>query len=901
VRARSKAAAAGPLRKAEEALKDAEQRFAAFVEDSAYAYVEMDLEGAFTFANRRAEEISGYPAAELRGMSYRDLVLAEELERSASELEDTIAGSNPGPREHRIRRKDGSVADLEVNALPLRKAGRRVGFQLTAADITERKRAEEALKKSEVWFRSLIELGASVYAVVDAEGNVLYESPSLERVYGWRPEELVGRSVFEHVHPDDLEYAKASFAELIANPGASKRVELRFRHKDASWLTIEVAGVNLIDNPAVGGVVLTSHDVSERKWAEEALRQAKGRFAAFVEDSAFGYVEMDLEGNVTFVNRRAGEMSGYTPEELRGMNFRDLVAPDELERAAEELRNVYSEQNTGPRDHKIILKDGGFMHIEVNALPLKTGGKPFGYQLTIADISERVKAEAALRESETRFRELADLLPEIVYEMDERGVLTYVNRHAYKMTGYTEEDLERGFEAVNVFVPPDRERARKNIERLFKGELEGAREYTVLRKDGSTFPAMARSVRVVRDGRPVGLRGIIFDISDRKEMEHRLRQAAAMEAVGELAGSVANDFNNLLTGILGYANILKLGAQPGSDVFAGADVIEKVAIRAAELTRQLLGLAQKGKTQEVPFNVHDLIAEVAEEIEREPEGGIEVSRALEAPAPFVLGDPEQLRQVVANLAASAREAMPEGGRLTFATEVVEMDENDCRTHPDASPGRYFVLSVADTGGGIPEAIRDRIFEPFFTTKEEGDGTGMGLAMVYGIVKNHGGFSRVETETGRGTIFRIYVPLRGEGERRHEELRPGRLVEGKGTVLVVDDEDSVRDVLGRMLSSLGYEVETARDGREAVELYSERGGEIDLVLLDLAMPVMDGRECFAKLRELDPRVRVLLTTGQTGRNQAREFIDMGMAGFIQKPYVISRLSEEVARVLAATGG
>ena len=268
--------------------------------------------------------------------------------------------------------------------------------------------ADDALRKSEEWHRTLIELGASVYSVLDAEGKILYESPSVQRVYGWKPEELVGKDAFDLIHPDDLEFARQSFAELLEQPGLVRTAELRHRHKDTSWLTMEITGVNLLDNPAVAGVVLTSHDVSERKWAEEALRQAKGSFDAFVEDSAFAYIEMDLEGNLTFVNRRAVEISGYTAEEMRGMNFRDLIVPEDLERALQDLMLALTEPNTGPREHAIKGKDGNRIDIEVNALPLRKAGKPFGFQITVADITERKKAERALRQSEEKYRSLAE-------------------------------------------------------------------------------------------------------------------------------------------------------------------------------------------------------------------------------------------------------------------------------------------------------------------------------------------------------------------------------------------------------------------------------------------------------------------------------------------------------------
>jgi CheY-like chemotaxis protein len=370
-----------------------------------------------------------------------------------------------------------------------------------------------------------------------------------------------------------------------------------------------------------------------------------------------------------------------------------------------------------------------------------------------------------------------------------------------------------------------------------------------------------------------------------------------MEAIGQLAGGIAHDFNNLLTGILGYAGMLKIDAESGSTVREVAETIEKAAERAAGLIQQLLGFARRGKNQELAVDLHQTIHDVVALLSRTIDKNIRITLDLKAPKTVVMGDPVQLQQILLNLVINSRDAMPDGGDLTFHTDLVELDQDFCRKNPGSKPGSYFLVSVRDTGCGIPKDIQNRIFEPFFTTKEPGHGTGMGLAMVYGTVKNHEGYIQVCSEVKAGTRFNIYLPFTEENALEPgEEDRVVRPVGGKGCLLLVDDEEVVRKVGTAMLGSLGYEILTACNGREAVEVYRERAKEITLVILDMVMPEMGGRECFRALKEINPRVKAILSTGYAKDGKAQETLDEGMAGFIQKPYRMTDISEKVHEAL-----
>jgi len=519
----------------------------------------------------------------------------------------------------------------------------------------------------------------------------------------------------------------------------------------------------------------------------------------------------------------------------------------------------------------------------------------------IEPVMQRKKAEKELRRSEERFRELTELLPEIVFETDERGILTFISRKASEATGYSQEELDNGFKAADLFVEGERARARKDMVRIMKGDAPVHAEYTVRRKDGSTFPVIMRSAPVTRGGKPSGLRGILIDVTEKMNLEDQLRQSFKMGAIGQLAGGIAHDFNNLLTGIIGHAKMIKTDAVEGSPLHEAVTAIENAVYRATELTGQLLSFARRSKPRTVPVDMHKVIHEVVSLLKHTIKKKIRIYLDLAAPKAVVHADPGQMHQVVLNLAVNARDAMSQGGRLDFKTKLVELDKAACATLDVGGPGRYLVLSIMDNGCGVPPGIIDRIFEPFFTTKEHGKGTGMGLAIVCGTVKNHDGTIRVHSELNKGTTFEIYLPLaeatETDGLPQAQNKEP---LKGTGCILLVDDEPIILQVASAMLRSLGYQVITAGNGAEAVACYRKSGGKIDLAIIDLEMPEMDGHECFRAIRQICPEAKAILTTGYNLDQLARASLEMGMVGFIAKPFELSQLSAAIQAALTGKG-
>jgi two-component system, cell cycle sensor histidine kinase and response regulator CckA len=399
------------------------------------------------------------------------------------------------------------------------------------------------------------------------------------------------------------------------------------------------------------------------------------------------------------------------------------------------------------------------------------------------------------------------------------------------------------------------------------------------------------------EGRPAGMLVTLRDISTRKTLEAQLFQAHKMEAIGTLAGGVAHDFNNILQAITGFAQLLMMGKDPGDSDYPKIQAIEQAARKAGDLTRQLLVFSRKVEAKLRPLDLNHEVEQVQRLLERTIPKMIRIELHLSGDLGIINGDPVQIEQVMMNLAVNARDAMQDGGRLIFRTERVVLDERFPKACPGAVPGEYVLLSISDTGHGMAPGVLDHIFEPFYTTKEAGKGTGLGLAMVYGIVKGHGGHINCSSRLGEGTVFDLYFPvLQMEVSRPREEKPEKAIPLGSETILLVDDEENLLDIGKEMLKRHGYHVLTADSGEAAIEAYDREGNTADLVILDLNMPGMGGLKCLAALRDMNPKARVIIASGYLADDQLRESVRFGASAFVAKPYKLSDLLRAVREVL-----
>jgi two-component system cell cycle sensor histidine kinase/response regulator CckA len=515
----------------------------------------------------------------------------------------------------------------------------------------------------------------------------------------------------------------------------------------------------------------------------------------------------------------------------------------------------------------------------------------------VAQSAAHKKMEIALHDSENRYREMASSLPEVVFETDEKGRLTFANRIAYKSYGYTQQDLAEGLNILQLVAAKDQQRAEKDLQRVLAGAEFVSAEYSTLSKDGRTSESLVHALPIIRDQKVRGIRGVVADITEHKRLEERFYQSQKMEAIGRLAGGVAHDFNNLVTVIMGCSELI-LGRLAGeSTIRADIERIMEASQRAAALTGQLLAFGRKQILSPRVLDLNDIVTSLEKMLRRLIGEDIRIIMKLEPHLGMVKADPGQLEQVIMNLAVNARDAMPEGGKLIIESSNVELDEDCAHEHVPVTPGPYVRLAISDSGCGMTPEIQAHLFEPFFTTKEMGKGTGLGLSTAYGIVKQSGGYIWVYSEVGKGTTFKIDLP------RVEELIAPasaipseGRTFAGTETLLLVEDDDAVRELAGRVLEQQGYTLIYAQDALEAEARSEEHHGLIHLLLTDVVMPGVGGRRLAQRLTQRHPKMKVLYMSGYTDNPSLQHGMLDSRILFLQKPFTPEDLIRKVREVL-----
>jgi len=745
----------------------------------------------------------------------------------------------------------------------------------------------------ELYYRALIERASDIITLLDAEGRILYESPSVERVLGYQPAELMGRNVFDGMHHDDIPAAREGFARVVKAGGGDVRTICRFKHKEGGWRTLEVTAANLLDDPLVRGVVVNSRDVSEREAAQRALVESEAKFRAVAETAACGIYIHDGE-RLLYVNRALSEITGYSREELLQVDMWKIVHPDYRERMRENFLGRMRGENIPRRyEFKIVRKDGRESWMDFSASQIQFEGKDC-LLATVFEVSERMQAEQALRKSEERYRELFENANDMIMTCDLAGNVTSANRAALTMTGYTAEEALH----LNVFMmvaPEQRARAAESMQKKLASGGETRYEADILAKDGRRITLELATRLIYEHGGAVGAQAIGRDISERRHLEQQLRQAQKMEAIGQLAGGVAHDFNNLLMVIRGYTELMLDGAPHDDPRQAHGTKVLRAADRAHALTQQLLAFGRKQVSAPKVLNLSAVLNEMSKMLPPLIGEDVELTIVSHLGLGNVNADPGQVEQVIMNLATNARDAMPDGGKLRIETTNLEAGEIE-PLHPGVPPGKYVVLAVTDSGHGMDEHTQARLFEPFFTTKESGKGTGLGLSTVYGIVKQSGGYINVSSRAGHGTTFRIYLP-RADAEHATATVAATQKPSFRGTetILLVEDQEEVRKVTRQFLQKNGYRVLEAANGVDAMQVADRYIGAIHLLLTDVVMPGMNGGELRTRMLALRPNLRVLFMSGYTGDSMpGGTAIDPEM--LLQKPFTFEMLSRKVHQAI-----
>jgi len=849
-----------------------------------------DMQGRTQYVNEAFETTFGWTMEDLSG---KGVPYVPDSEKEATMACISCVVDQGGVAcgfETKRRTKDGRLLDVSLSASRFNDhEGNPTGMVVFIRDITESKLIEKALQESEASYRAMFDSVNDAIFIHDIDtGRIIDVNRKMSEMYGYTTEEARELSV------GDISFGQPPYSHDDALVWIRKAAEqgpqlfewlCRDREGRLSWVEVNLKRATLRGEDRVVAVV---RDISERKRTEEALRRSEELQRTILATSPVG-IGLAKDRTMIWVNDAWTKILGFSKDDVGYLNssVRELYpTQEEFDRAGEILYANLSTGRANEVDAKMRRKDGAVFdcHITMKAIDPSDLGK--GTIATLMDITPRKRAENALKASEARSRLLVEQSP-IGMAIVRNGSFVYVNPALATISAYDDPKELLG-RPVEVLAAAEDSHA---IRELFQDAVSARRlapfsEVTGIRKNGEVFSMQVWPKEIDYLGEPA-LFVFFIDTSEEKRLKAELFQAQKRQAVGTLAGGIAHDFNNMLTIILGYSQLLLEDTKEGDP-------------NRADLVERLLTFSRQTESQPRSLNLNDRIVEIRKLLSKTIPKMVEIELGLAPDLAQINADPAQIDQIVMNLALNASEAMPEGGKLTIETTNVILDDEFCRTHPGIKPGDYVLLSVSDTGGGVDKETAQLIFDPFFSTKERGarKGTGLGLAIVHGVVQQHGGYIECLSGPETGTVFNIYLPrLQPESslkEARDESIPAG----GSETILLVDDEDFIRDLGERYLTRAGYQVVGARDGREALAIYKRSGGDIDLVILDLVMPKMGGKQCLQQLLRIDPQVRVLVASGYSSGEGAGHNTEPGARGFVGKPFDMRRLLRAVRDILDA---
>jgi PAS domain S-box-containing protein len=892
-------------------------------------------DGACDYFSTQWTEYTGVPEAGLLGWRWMEVLHPDDRENTRQVWGDSVAGRRPYDVEYRVRRHDGAYGWFKTRGTPIRdSAGRITKWFGTCTDITDWKRAEEALHHSEQALRrARDELEVKVAertAELQRSKAYLAEAQTLSRTgsFGWRvssgaifwseetfrifqydrtTQPTVER-VLQRTHPQDAAFVKQTI-ERASQDGKDFEHEYRLVMPDGLVKHVHVVARALSDASGELEFVGSVMDITERKRSEaELLRQTALLDELFV-GGPDAVALSSLAKRVVRVNREFAALFGYAEEEVVGVSLADLIVPeDELERSVAARARAQSTVERVAFEGMRRRKDGTLIQVSIKGGPIVLRGQPIGYYAMYRDITERKRNEAEVLHQTALLDELFEGSPDAVVLMDLEARVLRISREFAALFGYAAEEAA-GRLIVDLIVPEDElENSRAGLARAQTGE-RFADERERRRKDGTRIHVSIKRALIVVGGKPIGYYGIYRDITERKraeeaqrasarereEMQRQLQQAAKLEAIGRLAGGIAHDFNNILGAILGYGEIAQKNLQ-GHDMRRHVDQVMLAGARGKGLVERILAFSRSGLGERVPVHVQSVVEETLEMLAASLAPNLRLERQLDAGDTAVVGDATQFHQVAMNLCTNALQAMEQGGVLTVVLERAAVPERRALSHGTLSPGPYVRLSVSDTGSGIPAAVLERMFDPFFTTKGVGDGTGLGLSLVHGIVADFGGAIDVTTQAGAGTTFTVWLPAAGETPRIVSEPAAD-LPQGNGeTVMIVDDQLSLVTHAEETLAALGYDPAGFRSSVAALQAFRAEPQRYDLLLTDETMPDMSGVELAREMRRVRPDLPIVLMSGYSGAQLAERAQAVGVGEVLRKPLLRRDIAQAVARAL-----
>ncbi|MGA2962264.1 MAG: PAS domain S-box protein, partial [Candidatus Korobacteraceae bacterium] len=875
-------------KQAEQQLQATADRLKAILERAPVGIVITDREGRLIEYNAAHLRMCGRSAEELNGTSFVDYTHPDDLAKNLRLFELVTSGKRQSVEiEKRYLRKDGETIWVRVISSSLNK-----DFNIgIVEDITARKQAEQQLRATADRLKAILE-HAPVGIVTGNRLNRFVETnAAFQRMIGYSGDELRGMGWKALTHPDDMARNTDLVDRLMRGTTKNYDFEKRYVLKDGKIIWVRVIGSRLDDEHKISII----EDITERKQAAEQLRRSEARLRRLIDSNIVGVVISGLDGIILDTNKAFLEMVGYARKDFKnGLGWRDLT-PSEY-RALDDAAVIQADE-TGvfrPYEKELFRKNG-------TRVPVIVGGAVTEDKEAIVfalDLTELKKARLEL-EQLARIVESAD---DAILSLSLAGIILSWNQGAERLLGYTKSEVIGV--AEEILLPADNVQEWEQVREVMAGGKALDYFKTVrIAKSGEEKPVWLR-ISPIRDGsgRIIGISKIARDRSQAiqaQALEEQLRQAQKLESLGRLAGGVAHDFNNLLMVIQSYTEMLQDSLADDNPLRRNTQEVMKAASRAASLTRQMLAFSRKQILSPVVLDLNAVINETAKMLKRLIGEDIECRVRSAESLWTVEADSDQIVQILMNLCVNSRDAMPQGGTLTITTGNVTVEEGSIGGQPYVSPGDYVRLSVADTGTGISRDVQGHIFDPFFTTKEVGKGTGLGLATVYGIVKQSGGYVWVDSELGQGACFTIYLPrikrATAADMLAKAEVRP----RGKETLLVAEDEGALREATCDYLRSLGYTVFAASSGEEALSLAGQFEGRINLLITDLVMPGISGRELAQTLESLRPDLKTVYMSGYSADAVLRSGIHQG-AAFLQKPFSLGTLARKVRDALGRTG-
>lgn len=850
--------------------------------------VVLDPDGIVTLWNPAAERLFGWTQEEVLGR-FHPIIRPEDREEFLSRHRRAFEGAVLVDAEALALCKDGSLKPVSRSTAVLRDSSDRpLGVLGVFVDLTERKKVEERLRLLASALRSVSE-GVSI---TDMNERIIFVNDAFLRMYGYEESEILGQPINVLRGPQQETLVPQILSGTIAG---GWRGELVNRRKDGTLFPIALSTSIVFDDHgspiAHMGVAV---DITERRAAEAALRQSADSYHGLFNAVRDAIYIQDREGRFVDVNRGAEEMYGYPRKDFIGRSPDFLSAPGKNDLAAtiKAVERTFAGQPQrfewwGRR------KNGEEFPKDVRLFP----GTYFGQEVVIAlarDITDLKRTEAALRDSEERYRLLFETNPHPmwVYDLASLAFLA-VNEAAVRHYEFTREEF-LSMTIKDIRPAEDVDRLMENIAQVTNG-IDEAGVWRHRKKDGSVIDVEITSHTLTFGGHRAEL-VMAVDVTEKRDLQRQLMQSQKLESIGTLASGIAHDINNILTIILGYASLLTSHRNDRERFQKDVDVIMDSVRRGAGLVQQILMFARQTESHIEPIDANKIVTDLAQVLHETLPRTITVQTELSEGLPTITMDPNHLHQALLNLCVNARDAMPSGGSLTLTTSMVD-GTAVTRRFGRGREERYLCLTVRDTGEGMTEKVRSRIFDPFFTTKEKGKGTGLGLAVVFGIVESHQGFIDVQSEPGTGSTFALFFPASRPDhhvERSESVAVPSR-AEGQ-LLLLVEDEVELSDLVAEYLRAEGYRVLTARDGLEALRVFEDRRREIAVVVSDIGLPGMDGWTVYRRMRELQPGVRCVLASGYLEPEVWSSMREEGIAAFLQKPYQLEALAAAIRGAL-----